>query len=287
MPDQTVPENAGPDHAVPESAVLENAVPDADALDTDPPGAARPDADLATASPAALFDLAGWQHRELFAGCTFAWEALRCVPEYLQSILRPGIRGEVEPGACLVGDVEIAEGARVEAGAYVRGPALIGPGTEVRHGAYIRGNVLTGSECVIGHASECKSAILLDRAKAPHFAYVGDSILGTDVNLGAGVRLANLKIMPGTVTVRLANGSRIDTGMQKLGALVGDRTQIGCNAVTSPGTVVGRDCIMYASVSVQGYVPPGSIAAWRPEISIRPWRGDARQASAAAAPPGH
>lgn len=251
------------------------------------PDAYAPDADLAIVSPAALFDLAGWQHRELFAGCTFAWQALRRLPEYLQSVLRPGIRGEVEPGAYVVGDVEIAEGTRVEAGAYIRGPALIGPDTEVRQGAYIRGNALAGTACVIGHASECKSAVLLDRAKAPHFAYVGDSILGADVNLGAGVRLANLKMVAGTVTVRLADGRRIDTGMPKLGALVGDRTQIGCNAVTSPGTVVGPDCIVYASASVQGYVPPGLIAAWRPDLSIRARRGNAPSASCAVASPAH
>ena len=229
-----------------------------------------PDRRLAAVSPAALFDLAGWQHRDLSVGCTHAWEALARLPEYLRAVLRPGIRGEVEPGAYLCGDVEIAEGARVEAGAYIRDPALIGPGTEVRHGAYIRGNVLTGNECVIGHASECKSAIFLDRAKAPHFAYVGDSILGTNVNLGAGVRLANLKVLAGMVAVQLADSTRIDTGMPKLGALIGDGTQIGCNAVTAPGTVVGRDCVVYAGISLQGSLPPGSIAAWRPELSIRP-----------------
>jgi len=258
-----------PDHTVPDSYAL-----DADLPDANPGDANRPDADLAIVSAAALFDLAGWQHGELFAGCTFGWQALSHLPEYLRSVLRPGVRGDVEPGAYVTGDVEIAEGARVEAGAYIRGPALIGPGTEVRQGAYIRGNVLTGADCVIGHASECKSAVFLDRAKAPHFAYVGDSIVGTDVNLGAGVRLANLKMVPGTVAVRLADGTRVDTGMPKLGALVGDRAQIGCNAVTSPGTVVGPDCIVYAGVSVQGYLPPGSIAAWRPELSIRARRGN-------------
>jgi UDP-N-acetylglucosamine diphosphorylase / glucose-1-phosphate thymidylyltransferase / UDP-N-acetylgalactosamine diphosphorylase / glucosamine-1-phosphate N-acetyltransferase / galactosamine-1-phosphate N-acetyltransferase len=271
-----------PDHTVPGAYALDANSPDVHLPDAEPPAA-----DLAFVAPAALFDLDGWQHRELFVGCTFAWQALRRLPEYLQSVLRPGIRGDVEPGAYIVGDVEIAEGARVEAGAYIRGPALIGAGTEVRQGAYIRGNVLTGTDCVIGHASECKSAVLLDRAKAPHFAYVGDSILGADVNLGAGVRLANLKMVPGTVTVRLADDARVDTGMPKLGAVVGDRTQIGCNAVTSPGTIVGRDCIVYASVSVQGYVPPGSVAAWRPELSIRPRRGETRAAPDAVAPPAY
>lgn len=271
-----------PDHTVPDSDAL-----DVGPRDAGPRDAGPSDADLAIVSPAALFDLASWRHRELFASCTFAWQALRLLPEYLRSVLQPGIRGDVESGAYAIGDVEIAEGARVEAGAYIRGPALIGPGTEVRQGAYIRGNVLTGADCVIGHASECKSAVFLDRAKAPHFAYVGDSILGTDVNLGAGVRLANLKMVPGTVTVRLADGTRVDTGMPKLGALVGDRTQIGCNAVTSPGTIVGPDCIVYASVAVQGYLPPGSIAAWRPELRIRTRRGGVPSAAAVVSPPEH
>src|SRR5581483_11669142 len=127
-------------------------------------------------APAELFALEGYAHRELFLGVENAWEALPRLAAYLKEKLRPGVRGTVEPGAHIFGDdVEIAEGARVEAGAYIRGPALIGPGTEVRHGAYVRGDVLTGTGCVIGHTSEAKMAILLDRAKAAHFAYVGDS----------------------------------------------------------------------------------------------------------------
>ena len=223
-----------------------------------------------TAEPEELFELGRYQHRDLFSGCASAWEALARLPEYLRSVLRPGIRGEVERGAHIAGDVEIADGARVEAGAYIRGPALIGPGTEVRHGAYVRGNVLTGAGCVIGHASECKMAILLDRAAAPHFAYVGDSILGNDVNLGAGTRLANLKIMPGTVAVRRPDGTSVDTGLRKLGAILGDGVQIGCNAVTSPGTVIGRESVIYPTASVHGTVPPGSVVAWKPQLLIRP-----------------
>lgn len=221
-------------------------------------------------APDALFDLGSYQHGELFSGCASAWEALDRLPEYLRSVLRPGIRGEVEDGAHIVGDVEIADGARVEAGAYIRGPALIGPGSEVRHGAYVRGNVLTGTDCVIGHASECKAAILLDRAKAPHFAYVGDSILGNDVNLGAGTKLANLKFRPGTLTVRHPDGTSTDAGMRKLGALLGDGVLIGCNAVTSPATVIGRGSVVYPNASLQGTVPPRSVVTWKPRLIIRP-----------------
>ena len=221
-------------------------------------------------APEELFELGSCQHGELFSGCANAWEALARLPAYLRSVLRPGIRGEVEHGAYVAADVEIADGARVEAGAYIRGPALIGPGTEVRHGAYVRGNVLTGAGCVIGHASECKMAILLDRAAAPHFAYVGDSVLGSDVNLGAGVKLANFKLVPGTVVVRRPDGTSVDTGLRKLGALLGDGVQIGCNAVTSPATVIGRESIVYPNASVQGTVPPRSVVAWRPGLVIRP-----------------
>jgi NDP-sugar pyrophosphorylase family protein len=220
-------------------------------------------------APDELFELRSYQHGELFAGCVNAWEALVRLPEYLSSVLRPGIRGDVEEGAHIYGDVEIAEGARVEAGAYIRGPALIGPGTEVRHGAYLRGNVLTGIGCVIGHASECKTAIFLDHAKAPHFAYVGDSILGGEVNLGAGTRLANFKIVPGTVAVRQPDGTSIDTGLRKLGAVLGDGVQIGCNAVTSPGTVIGRESIIYPGASLAGTIPPGSVVTWKPDLAIR------------------
>jgi NDP-sugar pyrophosphorylase family protein len=221
-------------------------------------------------APEELFELASCQHGELFSRCASAWEALERLPEYLQSVLHPSTRGQVEDGAHIVGDVEIGDGARVEAGVYIRGPALIGPGTEVRHGAYLRGNVLTGEDCVIGHASECKMTILLDRARAPHFAYVGDSILGNDVNLGAGTRLANFKIVPGTVAVRHPDGRSVDTRLRKLGAMLGDGVQIGCNAVTSPGTVIGRESIVYPGASLQGTIPPGSMVTWKPELVIRP-----------------
>jgi bifunctional UDP-N-acetylglucosamine pyrophosphorylase / glucosamine-1-phosphate N-acetyltransferase len=190
----------------------------------------------------------------------------------LPAAVRPGTRGQVEPGAFISGDVEVAEGARVEAGAYIRGPAIIGAGTEVRHAAYIRGPVLTLAGCVVGHASECKNSILLDGSKAPHFAYVGDSVVGRNVNLAAGVRLANIKVTPGAVAIRRPDGTTADTGLRKLGALVGDDTQIGCNTVTSPGIVIGPGWVIYPGISLQGTVPPRSVVAWRPELEIRPRR---------------
>lgn len=224
-------------------------------------------------APSELFDLEGYAHKDLFHGVENAWEALKRLQGYLKERIRPGVRGQVEPGAWIFGDdVEIAEGAKVEAGAYVRGPVIIGPGTEVRNGAYVRGNVITGKDCVIGHTTECKGAIFLDHAKAAHFAYVGDSILGSHVNLGAGTKLANLKVVAGNVDVVGPDGRPMTTGLRKLGAILGDGVEIGCNTVTSPGTVIGRGSLVYPATSVRGTIPRDSIVAFKPQLSVKPKR---------------
>jgi len=166
----------------------------------------------------------------------------------------------VMPGAFLEGaDIRLGEGVRIESGAFVRAPTVLGDGTQVRHGAYIRGHCLTGARCIIGHATEVKNAIFFSGAQAAHFAYVGDSILGRDVNLGAGTRLANLRVKPGNVTLRDGD-RRVATGRRKLGAILGDRVQTGCNAVLSPGVVLGRDSIVLPCVAVAAAVyPPGTM----------------------------
>jgi NDP-sugar pyrophosphorylase family protein len=207
--------------------------------------------------PADLFDLAGCSHAALFDGVDAAWEALGArLVDYIGDTIRPGVRGQVHSGAYLIGDdIEIAEGAVVEPGAYIAGPAIIGPGTQVRHGAYIRGNVLVGAGCVVGHATEAKSSVFLDGAKAGHFAYVGDSILGRGANLGAGTKLANFKLTADEVVLRDGD-RRIPTGMRKLGAICGDGCQTGCNSVTSPGTILGRGTFVYPCVSVRAAIYP-------------------------------
>lgn len=151
----------------------------------------------------------------------------------------PVIRGKVDEGAFIEGRVFIAEGAHVEATALVKGPCYIGPGTQVRHGAYIRGNTYVGRDCVVGHTTEVKGSVFLDGAKAGHFAYVGDSILGPRVNLGAGTKLANLKLSQREVRLQdPETGEWINTGLKKLGAVIGAGVQVGCNAVLSPGTLL-------------------------------------------------
>jgi bifunctional N-acetylglucosamine-1-phosphate-uridyltransferase/glucosamine-1-phosphate-acetyltransferase GlmU-like protein len=160
-------------------------------------------------------------------------------------------------GACLFDDkILLGPGSVVEPGALIKGPAVIGKDTEVRQGAYMRGNCLVGDNCVVGHATEMKNSIMLDGAKAGHFAYVGDSILGKAANLGAGTKLANLKIIAGSIIIRV-DRKRYNTKRRKLGAILGDGTETGCNSVTSPGTLMGPSSIVYAGVSVPGGYYPG------------------------------
>lgn len=177
----------------------------------------------------------------------------------------------IMPGAYLFDD-EIIIGARtvIEPGALIKGPTVLGEDTEVRQGAYIRGNCLIGSRCVVGHATEIKGSIMLDGAQAGHFAYIGDSILGLNVNLGAGTKLANLKMVPGTVMIPV-NRKYHNTGRRKLGAILGDRTETGCNSVTSPGTLMGPGSIVYSGISVPGgYYPDSSYIMPSPgSIEIR------------------
>lgn len=149
------------------------------------------------------------------------------------------VLGKVHEQAVIEGRVYIAEGAVVEPTAYIQGPAFIGPGSEVRHGAYIRGNVYVGKDCVVGHATEVKSSVFFDEAKAGHFAYVGDSILGRNVNLGAGTKLANLKLKGDEVFyLDPHTKKKTRSGLRKFGSIIGDNVQTGCNSVLSPGSLL-------------------------------------------------
>ena len=164
------------------------------------------------------------------------------------------------PGVYLFDDrIIIGSNTLVEPGALLKGPVIIGDNCEVRQGAYVRGDCLIGNSCVVGHTTEIKGSIMLDGSKAGHFAYIGDSILGKDVNLGAGTKLANLKMIPGSVMIK-KDRQHYDTNRRKLGAIFGDRTETGCNSVTSPGTLMGPRSIVYPGVSVPGgYYPQRTI----------------------------
>jgi bifunctional N-acetylglucosamine-1-phosphate-uridyltransferase/glucosamine-1-phosphate-acetyltransferase GlmU-like protein len=160
-------------------------------------------------------------------------------------------------------NIYIGKGTVIEPGALIKGPTIIGNNTEVRQGAYIRGDCLIGDRCVVGHTTEVKTSILLNDAKAGHFAYVGDSILGNHVNLGAGTKLANLKIIDVEMKLRI-EGEVYKTGLRKLGAILGDHVETGCNSVTSPGTLLGKGSLVYPCLNVPGgYYPKRSIIGIR------------------------
>lgn len=153
-------------------------------------------------------------------------------------------------GAVLVGDrIQFGKGVKIEPGAFIASPTIVGDMTEIRQGAYLRGFCLVGKKCVVGHVTEVKHSIFLDNAKAGHFAYLGDSILGNEVNLGAGTKLANLRFTPGDVRVRTPYGP-VDSGLRKFGAILGDFVQTGCNSVTNPGTLLGMRSLVLPNTTV-------------------------------------
>ena len=163
-------------------------------------------------------------------------------------------------GTVLMGSrILLGKGVLIESGALIKEPAVFGDCTEVRQGAYVRGWCLTGSRCVVGHATEVKHSIFLNDAKAGHFAYLGDSILGGAANLGAGTKFANLRFLPGNVQIKTPSGP-LDSGLRKFGAILGDRVQTGCNSVTNPGTLLGPDSLLLPNTTApSGWHPPKSV----------------------------
>lgn len=214
-----------------------------------------------------FFDLSEFEHAALFDGTEYVWEALTHLEEYIERRLKPGVEGKVMEGAVIEGSVFIGADTVVEPGALIRGPTIIGKGCEIRQGCYIRGQVIVGDGAIVGHASELKGSVLLNEAKAPHFNYVGDSILGGDCNLGAGTICSNLKVTWEPVVVR-AEGREYDTGLLKLGAIVGDKVETGCNTVLNPGTLLGKRCLIYPCSSLRGYYPPDSVIKLRQNIQV-------------------
>lgn len=190
---------------------------------------------------------------DLFSPNEPVWMALSKLHAYLLSLKLGVIEGEVSSGAVLVHPelISIGKNTVVEAGAYIVGPAWIGESCQIRHGAYLRGDVFAQNHCVIGHATEAKNAIFLTKAQAGHFAYVGDSILGERVNLGAGTKCANLRFDRKNVKV---NG--VDTGLRKFGAIFADDAQTGCNVVTNPGTIMEKRSVASPCESVRGIISP-------------------------------
>ncbi|HLB33832.1 MAG: UDP-N-acetylglucosamine diphosphorylase [Verrucomicrobia bacterium RIFCSPHIGHO2_12_FULL_41_10] len=209
--------------------------------------------------PDLYLDFYHTEHRILFENITHVWEVLPKIAEYLQLRLKPANHGTFL-GKPFIGDhVYIGKGTIIEEGAMIKGPAWIGEGCQLRRGCYIRENVIIGNGVVIGNACEVKNSLIFDEAQIPHFNYVGDSILGFRAHLGAGVILSNVRLDHGPISITTPHKT-FATGLKKFGAIIGDRAEIGCNAVLSPGSLIGRDSIVYPTLSWHGVLPEKSIA---------------------------
>lgn len=229
------------------------------------PAAGGPTIQFGMATPADLFrsDDLDPELRELLETGEL-WEVLAKLDEFGHEIVSASF-GEVHPTAILNGPVFVSEGAQVGAYALIEGPVWLGPGAQVGHAAFVRGSTVLMADARVGHASEVKRSLFLPGSRAPHFNYVGDSIIGRNANLGAGVKVANYKTF--------GNGVRMDgkeTGLRKLGAAVGDDVSIGCNAVLAPGTVIGARAIVYNGALLRGTVPADTVVKSRLEHDMVP-----------------
>ncbi len=209
-----------------------------------------------------LYNLEETIARQIFENITYAWEALPKIKDFiieLGNTLNPEIYTKTQD------NIWIAKSAQIASTAYINGPAIIGENTEVRHCAFIRGNAIIGNNCVIGNSTELKNVILFNKVQVPHYNYVGDSILGYCSHMGAGSITSNVKSDKKLVIVK-NNNEKIETGLKKFGAIIGDNVEIGCGSVLNPGTVIGKNTNIYPLSSVRGVIPENSIYKKQGEI---------------------
>ena len=200
-----------------------------------------------------LYDLSHSAAGQWLGGFTYPWEALKGIKDMILQL-----------GAALGEEYDqISEHvwahntAKVAPTAFLGAPCIIGANTEVRHCAFIRGSALVGENCVVGNSVELKNVILFDNVQVPHYNYVGDSILGYKAHMGAGSITSNVKSDKSLVVIH--GHTQIETGLKKVGAMLGDRVEVGCNSVLNPGTVIGRDSNVYPLSCVRGVIPANSI----------------------------
>ena len=200
-----------------------------------------------------LFDLDHTLAKDYLSRFTYPWEALAGIKDFILA-LGPTLEGydEVSP------QVWVHKTATVAPTAYLGAPCIIGPETEVRHCAFIRGSALVGGNCVVGNSVELKNVILFDNVQTPHYNYVGDSILGYKSHMGAGSITSNVRSDKTHVVIHCGE-EHIDTGRKKVGAMLGDFVDVGCNSVLNPGVVIGRRSIVYPTSCVRGTLAEASI----------------------------
>lgn len=211
----------------------------------------------------ALWDLSNTIARELFAGKTYPWEVL---PEIGTFICALGATLPADEFDQLGENIWVSKTAKVAPTAALNGPLIIDAGAEVRHCAFIRGNVIVGKGAVVGNSTELKNVVLFDKVQVPHYNYVGDSVLGYRSHMGAGAITSNVKSDKTLVVVHSPRFGRIETGLKKFGAMLGDDVEVGCGSVLNPGTVIGKGSNVYPLSSVRGVVDAGSIYKKASEI---------------------
>lgn len=200
---------------------------------------------------------------DLFTGHTHPWEVLPLIKEF---IVKLGNTLDPEKFDKTGDDIWIAKNAKIFPSAYIAGPCIIDEDAEVRHCAFIRGSVIIGKGSVVGNSTEMKNSIIFDNVQVPHYNYVGDSILGYRSHMGAGSITSNVKSDKTLVKVSV-NGERVDTGLKKFGAMLGDFVEVGCGSVLNPGTIIGQNSNVYPLSSVRGTVPANSIYKNKNEIA--------------------
>lgn len=200
--------------------------------------------------------------KDIFNGVTYPWEVLPKISSFILELGATLSEDEYEKRG---ENVWVAKSAKVAPTAFINGPAIIGKDAEVRHCAFIRGKALIGNNCVVGNSTELKNVILFNNVQVPHYNYVGDSILGYGSHMGAGSITSNVRSDKKLITVKLPEGN-VETGMKKIGAILGDNVEIGCGSVLNPGTIIGKDTQVYPLSSVRGCVDSNSIYKNQNEI---------------------
>ncbi len=221
--------------------------------------------EICVSRTAELYDLSHTAARPLLEKTEYPWEALSGIGEFILELGKTLSPEEYEKRG---EDVWIHKTAKIYPNNYIAGPCIIGPGTEVRPGAFLRGKALVGAGCVVGNSTELKNVILFDHVQVPHYNYVGDSILGYYSHMGAGAVTSNVKQDKTPVTVR-AGEERLETGLKKFGAMLGDHVEVGCNSVLKPGTVVGKGSRIYPLSMARGFIPAGYIFKRGELVKIR------------------
>ncbi len=210
---------------------------------------------METAKICNLYSLEQTIAASLFDGLTYPWEALPKIGEYIISL---GTTLDPEKYVQLGENVWVAKNAKIYETAYINGPCIIDEEAEVRHCAFIRGNAIVGKKAVVGNSTELKNVVLFNNVQVPHYNYVGDSILGYKAHMGAGSITSNVKSDKTLVVVKEGN-EKIETGLKKFGAMLGDGVEVGCNSVLNPGTVIGPNTNIYPLSSVRGVIASDSI----------------------------